>query len=931
MLVLLCQPSRLYSQEWYTTEFSYRTNLPAREVYFVTQDNQGLWYFGTSIGLQQFDGVAFSPFFSDEVPAEISHAACRGGFFLNDRLYFAIDNKQLCYNTVSRKIEKTASLPGVPRFFDTLGGKIIYADGKLGIYELSDQLSQTRFHSYPKLRYCARKGGPYLWLANDAWEVSLYRPGYDAIRLHSSQAIDHMNPHWVMPDGTVKGFSLKSNSFADSSGNINFVLQAAGKAQNRDPIVFIRPFNFHHLFRDRNNLLWLTTSDGVMLIYRRQKQSDLKLPGHSIRGIYEDKAGNLLISSYTGTYIRRKDAEEYIALPEIHSVAWVSIPLSEDGSHVLVHGVNDSKYYVDLKTAQVKVADWIPVPTACYSWLKTSPGEFLLFGYGVFRMNPAQKSFSAIVPDGELTGPVYGAYPLSAGKYLLVTGRGTFVFDLSSKQFRNIDKTESRWVEKITDGQFVIGTMGKGLMRWNPKTGAISRITTQYDAIDRGFPFSGLLDQNGKSLWVGTAAGLFKVSTTNWRAAIIPTRSKEFNTGALFTTISGQLMAGGTAGLEIISPGNSPSPVSDYFSSPPFISGIKSYVAGIGFGERTKYLAASTITIAPDVLATDIVFGSPYALVQEAVQYRYRISGYTDSWTYMLAGKGETPVISLTKLPVGAYTLEIQYEFTDGAWSGSRLARIIAKPAYYQTWVFRISTAVFIMLVIGGVVWNQYRKHENRMRENARILELENRLTQSELVALRSQITPHMFANSLQTAQFFIYNNQKELAAEYLNKYSGLMRKTLEMGAKDLVTLAEEVDYLKSYCSLESLKLNTGVAVGIHCKNIPNPASYLIPSMVIQPFVENAFKHGLRNAETGCSLELRVEFELREQQLICTVFNSGKITELATESGRVSGNTIATARLELYAELFGMKSSVAYVPCDRGLDVVITLPYKRQL
>jgi sensor histidine kinase YesM len=207
--------------------------------------------------------------------------------------------------------------------------------------------------------------------------------------------------------------------------------------------------------------------------------------------------------------------------------------------------------------------------------------------------------------------------------------------------------------------------------------------------------------------------------------------------------------------------------------------------------------------------------------------------------------KGERN-INLSAMASGDYTIVIQAFNEDGVASQKNIEVVfsIAQPFYKNGW--------FLLALALGIIALVYFYFRNRLRiakRNEALLEdkikLEQELHQSVLSSIKSQMNPHFLFNALNTIQSYIYTNEKENASLYLGKFSELTRMVLDMSNKEVVSLAEEIKALNLYLELEQLRFEDKLSYSLDCAtNIDADTTY-IPAMIIQPYVENAIKHGL--------------------------------------------------------------------------------------
>ena len=143
---------------------------------------------------------------------------------------------------------------------------------------------------------------------------------------------------------------------------------------------------------------------------------------------------------------------------------------------------------------------------------------------------------------------------------------------------------------------------------------------------------------------------------------------------------------------------------------------------------------------------------------------------------------------------------------------------------------------LLIAAIIGIAYYSRVKGKQKKERNRRRIREL-------ELRAIRSQMNPHFIFNALSSIQNLINRSANQEANEYLIDFSRLLRKVLATSEKKLVSLSDEIEQLQLYLKLEQLRFpfSYSLAVG---KNI-EPDAIEIPGMLIQPFVENAVKHGM--------------------------------------------------------------------------------------
>ncbi len=173
---------------------------------------------------------------------------------------------------------------------------------------------------------------------------------------------------------------------------------------------------------------------------------------------------------------------------------------------------------------------------------------------------------------------------------------------------------------------------------------------------------------------------------------------------------------------------------------------------------------------------------------------------------------------------------------------------------------------LLILLITGLFIWKW------RVRQRFRKEEQRRRLRELELTAIRSQMNPHFLFNSLNSVQNLVQQNRGREAHLYLADFAGLIRKVLQNSEKEEVSLAEELETVRQYLNLEKLrfdfeyKVNVAKEIDIH--------NTLVPSMLLQPFVENAIIHGLQNKSGIRQLNIKC-FVLKAVGIKITIEDNG--------------------------------------------------------
>lgn len=268
-------------------------------------------------------------------------------------------------------------------------------------------------------------------------------------------------------------------------------------------------------------------------------------------------------------------------------------------------------------------------------------------------------------------------------------------------------------------------------------------------------------------------------------------------------------------------------------------------------------------------------------------QFRYKLFEADTTWTYTRSSELKFP-----SLPPDNYHFQIQAKNTDGTWNqhaaGFRL--VIEKPVWLRWWsqVLIVLTGIIIVIfVVRKIYQANYRK-----------VVLHDRLLESELKALTAQMNPHFISNTLNTVQRYYMSSETKVANKLLSRFSTLMRMTLDNTSKTFVTIEEEIAFLRNYLEIEQTRFNQKFSYTIEIDESIDIAMETIPSMIIQPFVENSIIHGLGFLESRGMVTLR--FERFDEQLKITIDDNGVGRNFNTVKNHVSrGITLIRERLNI--------------------------------
>ncbi|WP_461790291.1 sensor histidine kinase [Pedobacter sp.] len=300
-----------------------------------------------------------------------------------------------------------------------------------------------------------------------------------------------------------------------------------------------------------------------------------------------------------------------------------------------------------------------------------------------------------------------------------------------------------------------------------------------------------------------------------------------------------------------------------------------------------------------------------------------------DKWLPLASQSGS---LKLSSLSPGKYKVVFK---VDGL-EVERVSFTINKPLWLSFWFI---SSLCGLLIIAGYLISKFKIEQNNRRNQLKLdrVSLENNLNQSKLKAIKSQMNPHFFYNALNTIQSFVLANEKKQAVNYLSKFANLTRTILEMSEKEEVSLAEEIRTIGFYLDIEKARFDNDFEYQIIELGIGNKEELKIPSMLLQPYLENAVKHGLLH-KAGPK-QLKITFENSNNQLIVRIDDNGIGRKKSIELNKIKQGThksFATeaiqSRIDLINENKKHKITVEYIDKiaandqSMGTTVIIKFP-----
>lgn len=380
-----------------------------------------------------------------------------------------------------------------------------------------------------------------------------------------------------------------------------------------------------------------------------------------------------------------------------------------------------------------------------------------------------------------------------------------------------------------------------GLACVNPLDGSIIKLIGIKDGLPDNVIYGVLLDINNY-IWVSTNKGIARIDEKNNQIVKFNLEDNlqdmEFNTASVLKFSSGKLFFGGINGFNVIDPLN----VQVTRTIPtPIINEIK--VLNEQYNDSVPYPYLNKITLKHKENFITIGFQSPVYSQTGNINYKYLLSDIDKTWI----DNGSRNYVNFTQLKPGDYIFQVK------AYDGNKLESSIKTltihvigPWYQSFWFLSL---VFVSLI--GITYAVIHARISAIKARKSLL---HQKAEAEMQSLRLQMNPHFIFNSLNSINSFVIEHKINFASDYLTKFSRLMRLILENSKQDSISIEKELESIKLYLLMESLRFNHSFKYKIEVDENVYDENILIPPLIVQPYIENAIWHGLMHKENEGSL-----------------------------------------------------------------------------
>lgn len=301
------------------------------------------------------------------------------------------------------------------------------------------------------------------------------------------------------------------------------------------------------------------------------------------------------------------------------------------------------------------------------------------------------------------------------------------------------------------------------------------------------------------------------------------------------------------------------------------------------------------------------------------VSYRYRLHKQS-RWV-----ETQSNAIVFAALEPGEYQLELSARSLYSDWSTPVLIDFTIRPPFWNLWWFICIEIFAFGFLVYLIVRNYFRKKQHR--EQDRLIN-QTRMLALEQKALQAMMNPHFIFNVMNSIQYFINTRDNTMANQVLTGFARLIRKNLEICNKSYISLEEELEYLNLYLRLEKLRFGEKLSYAIEVDPALERALIAIPSMLLQPYVENAIWHGIMPKEEPGKILIEIN-KLGDQIIVCIIDDGVGIGNTTKSGGEhiSRGMQLTAQRISLINKHQGINMQISVVEQPLGgTKVELSMP-----
>jgi ligand-binding sensor domain-containing protein/signal transduction histidine kinase len=679
---------------------------------------------------------------------------------------------------------------------------------------------------------------------------------------------------------------------------------------------------------DQHKTLWLSDfANGLYYTSLPNAKFDQAIPMHTLEESNE----------FSVTTIAKKDSLIWIGNPDrgvfpIRSSQSNKLGISTDLSHFSIAPGNsiwvlNQQNLVTYKEGDVVCRSLIPALNICWPTDSTS----------VINTFQSLLWYPSTYPDpdrglkiAKVNLPAELYFDKAANLLFLSQGDNTLrvfdpALDLQEKEpIKNVGTVNGFCLSARQNGIWLASSTG--VYRYDPDQHQV--VAIHIPAKLNSSSFTDVVEDQNGDLWLSSYQGLYRYQTTsrNWTHYTEEDGllSLEFMPNASLLDTDGTIYFGSRKGVVYFHPDS----IRDN-TTPPNME-----LARIWVNDTKRPVSWFTNTSNRSLSAFDNDLSFQFNVIDftnpNENRFRYALTNQRGDTLQT----GDDRRIDLYGLQPGSYNLIARAHNADGEqYAISQSYPFTIRPPWYRTWWARTLGVLLFLALVYGIYRVRVRQIARREAFKRKEAEYKQLVAETETAVLRLQMNPHFLFNSMNSINAYILQRDVDKASEYLNHFARLMRRILELSEHPLITVDEEMELLEQYLTAEAMRMSRPMTYSFDVDPDLEPDEVLLPTMLLQPFVENAIWHGLSPKDGGG--HIAIGFRQKGQQLECSVEDNGvgrSRTESKHKTHRSKALEITRKRLNVLAEQEKAKTDLQILDLTHpdgspaGTRVVVLLP-----
>jgi hypothetical protein len=280
------------------------------------------------------------------------------------------------------------------------------------------------------------------------------------------------------------------------------------------------------------------------------------------------------------------------------------------------------------------------------------------------------------------------------------------------------------------------------------------------------------------------------------------------------------------------------------------------------------------------------------------------------------------PMVIIPSVLLASWLMALVWRVIVNTSTSSFVEEWLSKEPWYGIFMYALPST-YLLLCWSGLYFG-IKYYETLQREREEVLKASALAQEAQVKMLRYQLNPHFLFNTLNAISTLVLDGQGKVANQAIGRLSDFLRYTLDQDPMKKVTLRQEIEALNLYLGIEQLRFGDRLRLEFDIDESAYPA--LVPSLILQPLVENSLKYAIAPREEGGRLRIIARVEGPSLKLV--VVDDGPGLPVGVELGEGRGVGFRNTR-ERLAALYGEHQTLAVRFARPGLRLEITLPFER--